>query len=87
MPIEFAIKIFLGHLQQNGPIFFSWSQSVTVGLVHVRRSVNDDDDDDDEKNSRPYLQTIFYVKFSQILNNMIPPSLLFPTHFLWRNSP
>ena len=59
MPIEFAIKIFLGHLQQNGPIFFSWSQSVTVGLVYVRRSVNDDDDDggggddddDDGKNS------------------------------------
>jgi hypothetical protein len=54
MPIEFAIKILLLQLQLKGLEFFSWSQSVTVGLFHVRRFViydddDDDDDDDDEE--------------------------------------
>jgi len=65
MPIEFAIKILLILLQFKGLVFFSWLQSVTVSIFHVRHSVNyyyeedddhidddnDDDDDDDGKNS------------------------------------
>jgi hypothetical protein len=43
-------KFFRYNRKLRGLVFFSWSQSVTVNLFHVRHSVNYDNDDDDDDN-------------------------------------
>ena len=75
MPIEFAIKILLILLQFKGLVFFSWLQSVTVSIFHVRHSVNyyyeedddhiDDDNDDDDDDLLMYL--LFALSFPPLL--------------------